>query len=325
MLKIKQHKFIWLGIIVLGVTLLGMPAVYADDGLVTTDGAADVVYYEDGDYDADSEDPDLVLGSTTEDFVYTPVNPCRIIDTREAGGQIGSNSSRSFFVHGSSLTGQGGYSGGCIAPRGEPRGVHINIAAVNSTAPGYLTVWPHNTTMPLAAVLNYSPTYKTDPISNTFTVKTSYNLNYDISVYAHKQTHVVADVMGYYYDAEPEKITAVSNYQTGGIDVGTTYTTVVSKTVNVPEAGRIVLTGCAALTNFGIDHMYCRFTENGGELDYWYFGDPDVKYEHTSRTHMKNVTAGEKTYAMQCYRIGGSSNSAANRTNLVIQFIKEGM
>ena len=31
MLKIKKHKFIWLGFIVLGVTLLGMPSVYAQD------------------------------------------------------------------------------------------------------------------------------------------------------------------------------------------------------------------------------------------------------------------------------------------------------
>jgi hypothetical protein len=224
MLRIKQHKLIWIGLIVLGVVLLGMPAaVYADDGLLTTEGTADVVYYEDGDYDADSSAPPPVLGSTTEDFVYTPVNPCRIIDTRKAGGKIGSLSYRNFFVHGPSLTGQGGYSGGCIAPRGEPRGVHINIVAVNSTAPGYLTVWPYNATRPLAAVLNYSPTDKTDPISNAFTVKTNYGGGFDISVYAYRQTHVVADVMGYYYETEQTQVDNYVNYATTSVPAGNTF------------------------------------------------------------------------------------------------------
>jgi len=31
MLRIKQHRFIWVGIILLGVILLGIPAVYASD------------------------------------------------------------------------------------------------------------------------------------------------------------------------------------------------------------------------------------------------------------------------------------------------------
>ena len=34
MLRIKQHRFIWVGIIVLGVILLGMPTVYASDQYV---------------------------------------------------------------------------------------------------------------------------------------------------------------------------------------------------------------------------------------------------------------------------------------------------
>ncbi len=42
----------------------------------------------------------LSLGDIDKDFVYAPVNPCRIIDTREAGGPISANNTRSFWVHG---------------------------------------------------------------------------------------------------------------------------------------------------------------------------------------------------------------------------------
>jgi hypothetical protein len=212
MLKIKQHKFIWLGIIVLGVTLLGMPAVYAQDGQPMPDPAADEANLDEDYYDADSDDPDLTLSDTDEDFVFTPVSPCRIIDTRKAGGPIGNFSSRSFYVLGANLSGQGGNAAGCNSPVGEPSAVLMNIVAVNSTAPGYLTVWPYGETRPLAAVLNYSPTDKTDPISNAFAVKTSGASGLDISVYAYKQTHVVADVLGYFSkpEATPVQISTVA-------------------------------------------------------------------------------------------------------------------
>jgi len=247
MLRIKQHKFIWFGIIVLGVILLGMPAVYAGDGQPPLDPAADEVNYEGDDYDADSEDPDYVLGSTTEDFVYTPVNPCRIIDTRNAGGPIGTDSFRSFYVYGSgvNMLPQGGNASGCPAPRGEPRGVVMNIVAVNSTAPGYLTVWPDNTTRPLASVLNYSPTDRTDPISNAFTVKTRYGAGREISVYVYKQTHVVADVMGYYYEAFP----AGANYfgTDAAIYLTSTPMTVKSINMNVPYVGMVIVNASASV------------------------------------------------------------------------------
>ena len=155
-------------------------------------------------YSADSMADPFTLGDTDKDFVYTPVKPCRIIDTREAGGKIPSGDSRSFYVYGS-VAAQGGNSAGCPAPRGEPRAVHMNIVAVNSVASGWLTVWPTGTGMPLAGILNYYPG-RTDPVSNAFTVQTGFGMGRDINVYAHRTTHVVADVMGYYYDVDKDDL-----------------------------------------------------------------------------------------------------------------------
>ncbi len=52
-----------------------------------------------------------------------PVTPCRIVDTRNAGGMIDAYSGRDFHVYGSggTISAQGGNPDGCPAPLGEPR------------------------------------------------------------------------------------------------------------------------------------------------------------------------------------------------------------
>ena len=58
---------------------------------------------------------DKTLGALTNDLVYTPIQPCRIIDTRSTGaGAIAANSTRNFIaINASSFTGQGGSSTNC--------------------------------------------------------------------------------------------------------------------------------------------------------------------------------------------------------------------
>ena len=59
-----------------------------------------------------------ILGDTADDLVYTPVTPCREVDTRNAGGPLGTNSSRDFKVWVSSggFTAQGGSATNCNIP-----------------------------------------------------------------------------------------------------------------------------------------------------------------------------------------------------------------
>src|SRR5689334_11700721 len=54
------------------------------------------------------------LGDSNSDLIFVPVPPCRIIDTRLAGGPIAANSTRSFKVNGvDAFQAQGGKDGGC--------------------------------------------------------------------------------------------------------------------------------------------------------------------------------------------------------------------
>ncbi|HXK11355.1 MAG TPA: hypothetical protein VMT70_17050, partial [Vicinamibacteria bacterium] len=92
------------------------------------------------------------LGDTALDLVYTPVTPCRIIDTRLAGGPIPANTTRDFKVTGDT-TSQGGAN--CGIPSGVTAAM-INFAAVSPAGAGNLRITPYGQAIPLAAIITYS-------------------------------------------------------------------------------------------------------------------------------------------------------------------------
>src|SRR5438874_2049440 len=77
------------------------------------------------------------LGDGGDDLMYTPVTPCREVDTRIVGGQIGANSSRAFKVWVSSggFTAQGGSATNCNIPA-NPVAVVVNLTAVSPSGAG---------------------------------------------------------------------------------------------------------------------------------------------------------------------------------------------
>ncbi|MEA2079503.1 MAG: hypothetical protein U9P00_06525 [Pseudomonadota bacterium] len=157
----------------------------------------------------------MALGDTDEDYTFTPVTPCRIVDTRIAGGPLTAGTTRSFFVHGT-VSGQGGNSSGCTSPLGEPRGVMINITAVPATY-GHFRVYPSDVSTPNASILNYSPGID---IANAAAVKTGYNVGEDIEIYSAGTSHLVIDVLGYYHQpgrALPDQYVTSS----GPVSIGT--------------------------------------------------------------------------------------------------------
>ncbi|HXJ81538.1 MAG TPA: hypothetical protein VMS64_23010 [Candidatus Methylomirabilis sp.] len=82
------------------------------------------------------------------------VLPCRVVDTRVAGGVIPAGGSRNFHVAGT-LSDQGGASD-CQVPFPGAKGAYINVVAVWPSGSGFLTVYPYPLPMPLASTLNFS-------------------------------------------------------------------------------------------------------------------------------------------------------------------------
>ena len=128
------------------------------------------------------------------DLVYTPVQPCRLIDTRLSKGGLGpiiGGTQRDFSV-----------AGLCDVPSGTAKAVMINIAAVNATGMGNLRAFAYPKPKPFAATLNYGIIPGLNAISNAAIIPicdTDVSACFwDLSIWVSTTTDVVVDVMGYF-------------------------------------------------------------------------------------------------------------------------------
>lgn len=139
------------------------------------------------------------LGAATSDLVYTPVTPCRILDTRVAGGAIAGNLSRDFNAlvgGGGNFSSQGGSATDCGVVSAGQAAVVINVTAVTPAAGGYATVYPFGATRPLAASVNYAAGAI---VNNTVVTKLPNPLTTkDFTIYTLVTSDYVADIVGYY-------------------------------------------------------------------------------------------------------------------------------
>ena len=143
---------------------------------------------------------DWKLIVTDNSLVYTPVMPCRIVDTRKSGGMIGASTERDFQLFGdsSTISAQGGNSAGCPAPSGEPFAAHINLVAVSPTGKGNLQAFPVGAGAGAGLSVNYN-TIDTN-LANAGSVKAVTGPGPDITVASNfSSAHTVIDILGYYY------------------------------------------------------------------------------------------------------------------------------
>lgn len=146
--------------------------------------------------------PDVVaktLGAAASDLVYTPVTPCRILDTRVAGGAIAGDASRDFNAvvgAGGNFGSQGGSATDCGVVAAGQAAVVINLTAVTPAGAGYATAYPFGTTRPLASSVNYAAGAI---VNNAVVVKLPAPLTTkDFTVYTFSTADYVADIVGYY-------------------------------------------------------------------------------------------------------------------------------
>lgn len=142
----------------------------------------------------------VALGALSSDLVYTPVTPCRIMDTRNAGadsGMLAAGSTRSFLGWNGSYTVQGGENTDCNLPFStDNAALVLNFTAVNPGSAGFITAYPAGAAQPLAATLNFGAGEVKG--NNAFLKLNQTSGQVDFNVYSTSATHLVADVMGYY-------------------------------------------------------------------------------------------------------------------------------
>ena len=126
--------------------------------------------------------------------LFTPVTPCRILDTRVTT-PMGANTSRTFYVGGTSgFAPQGGKTGGCGIPL-DATAIAATVLSVGSSATGRVTLYPAGGVVPTATTLYFSKGVTTST-GTTAALKTG--VAQSLSIRAYVQTDVVVDVTGYY-------------------------------------------------------------------------------------------------------------------------------
>jgi Chaperone of endosialidase len=139
------------------------------------------------------------LGDTTDDLVYTPVVPCRIVDTRlGAGGVFLPQTQRDWLGYSpGGFASQGGSATNCGIPV-RPVAVMMNTTLANTVGgPEFFTLWPFNQTRPTASTVNWwGPAQQ--PANAEIVPLCTGSCTADFSAYASGQTHAIIDVLGYF-------------------------------------------------------------------------------------------------------------------------------
>ncbi|HEX4853962.1 hypothetical protein [Arenimonas sp.] len=185
------------------------------------------------------------LGNQDQELSYYPVTPCRLFDTRLAGGPIEAESVRHFNITiASDYSVQGGAANPCgIGTEGNFAAAVINLTVVMPSAPGYITAYPFNAAQPLASSLNYDTG---DIVGNEVMVKLDRSAGpQDLSVYSFARTHLVGDVVGYF---SAPRVTALECETLSALPVNMPLGQVVTSTSPVCGAGFTITGGGCSMS-----------------------------------------------------------------------------
>ena len=121
------------------------------------------------------------------------------MDTRSAAlGALTASMSRGFSGWtATNFTSQGGAATTCGLPANtDNAAIAVNFTIVNPATGGYITAYPANATLPLAATLNFNAGDVKG--SNAILKLNQTGMGSHFNIYTTSSAHLVADVMGYY-------------------------------------------------------------------------------------------------------------------------------
>ena len=140
-------------------------------------------------------------GGPAGPFQYHSLTPCRLVDTRVAGGTGGIPVGNGSPIVGTGTTRTFTAQGNCAVPAGAAA-VTINSTAVGPTGVGFLTLFPTGITVPTVSNLNFNAG---EPALGNGAIVPLAATTPDLSLYAKVgpvtgtgTAHVVIDVTGYF-------------------------------------------------------------------------------------------------------------------------------
>jgi hypothetical protein len=124
------------------------------------------------------------------DLQFVAVAPCRILDTRKAGGAL--HGTRTFTASAASYASQGGKAATCNIPD-IALAVQLNLGAISQGNTSDVKGWAAGEAQPLASMVNYNPS---GPVANMVTMPVDPLGRFNLQTPG--TAHVFADVAGYY-------------------------------------------------------------------------------------------------------------------------------
>ena len=181
-------------------------------------------------------------------FHYHPLDPARVLDTRDGTGLDGRAPGP--LAAGEVLPLEIAGAGG-VPDDGSARAVTLNMTVAEAQGPGYLTVFPCDRPRPLSSNINVDPSQST--VANLVTVRV--NPPGQLCIFTSVETNVVADVQGYFSPApgvdftatEPVRVldtrdgTGVADQHEGPLGRGDVFVLHVAGANGVPDDARAVL------------------------------------------------------------------------------------
>ncbi|MGN6153028.1 MAG: hypothetical protein ACTHOH_13630 [Lysobacteraceae bacterium] len=202
------------------------------------------------------------LGAPGADLVYTPLAPCRIVDTRLAGGPIATSGSRSFLGYSASgFALQGGDAGDCGIPQ-NASALQVKLTASRPVSDGYFTAYPSGIARPLTSSLNY---FAAKDTSNSETISLCRpGCATQFSIFTFAQSDAVIDVVGYYMEPVATALDCTVAQQTGNLDLLGGLQT---RSVSCPAGYAAASGGCGGPLGIGISNSQPVVT--GGQPTGW--------------------------------------------------------
>jgi hypothetical protein len=148
----------------------------------------------------------------SQNLIYTSMQPCRLFDTRVAGGALVANTDRQLNAVGvasaGSLSSQGGNPSGCPIPGYDAfslpqvQAIVVNLAVITPAGTGVLQAWPSDQTKPDSSVMNFTAAEVVLANGVVLPVRQD-TQGMDITLVSNVATQALGDVVGYFTDSTP--------------------------------------------------------------------------------------------------------------------------
>jgi hypothetical protein len=281
-----------------------------------------------------------VLGATAADLVFTPVAPCRVVDTRNPPATIlVATTQQSFLVRNAGgFASQGGSATDCGIPA-TATSVEMNFVAVGALGAGDLRAFAFGGTLPNASVINYSPVPGApflniangiaQPVCNPATT----TCTKDITIQADGgNTHLVLDVVGYFSRVQNVPVYRVNTGTMPSLDIDTNPVGCPSPayTPTVPERARVdswISFQAAGGGNMGFFGRNVVSNDNGAtfpvNLDVAAVSRATAianEWAHVTNSATLDLNVGTSyVFGIQTGRITGATDAADSRCEVLVQ------